>query len=77
MEVRMTIGLSGPTYSVAAGDKRDFPESEAIRLIEAGYAVPVAEKKTERAVAPAPAEKRGKRGKANVVSDEGNDASNE
>lgn len=61
MLVRLTTGLSGPAYSLGPGDERDFPQDEALRLISAGYAVPVSERKVERAVkAPAP-ERRGKR----------------
>jgi len=59
MLVEIKTGLAGPEYSLSAGDRRDFPEAEAIRLIEAGIAVPVAETKTERATKAAPAEKRG------------------
>lgn len=59
MLVRLTTGLSGPAYSLGPGDERDFPQDEALRLIAAGYAVPVSETKVERAVKrPAP-EKRG------------------
>lgn len=48
--VEMTVGLSGPAYTLDPGDKRDFPQDEALRLINAGFAVPVAEKQIERAV---------------------------
>lgn len=66
MLVRMLVGLSGSEYSLGPGDQRDFPQAEALRLIAAGYAVPAAEQKMERAtVQPAP-EKRGRRGR-NVV----------
>lgn len=59
MHVRMLTGLSGPAYNLAVGDERDFPEAEAIRLIEAGYAVPV-EPAKENAIKRQPAkEKRG------------------
>lgn len=46
----MLVGLSGPTMLLEPGDERDFPQDEAIRLIGAGYAVPVAERQIERAV---------------------------
>ncbi|TDH35716.1 hypothetical protein E2A64_10290 [Pseudohoeflea suaedae] len=72
MLIKMTVGLSGVEYSLNPGDERDFPQDEAIRLIEAGYAAPVAERKVEKAVkAPAP-ERRVKRGGKNVVSANGN-----
>lgn len=63
----MLVGLSGPTYSLGPGDEREFPNPEAIRLIEAGYALPVEGEEIERAVATAP-ERRGKKGGRNVVS---------
>jgi hypothetical protein len=50
MLVRMVVGLSGPTMTLAPGAERDFPQDEAVRLIKAGYAVPVAEAQIERAV---------------------------
>jgi hypothetical protein len=51
MLLEMTVGLSGPAYSLDPGDKREFPRDEALRLINAGFAVPVAERQIERAVA--------------------------
>lgn len=71
MKIRMLVGLAGNEYALSPGDEREFPDKEAIRLIDAGYAVPVAEEKTERAVAQPATEKR-KKGKADVVSDEHN-----
>lgn len=50
MLIRMLVGLSGPTMTLEPGDERDFPQAEAIRLVKAGYAVPVAEPEIERAV---------------------------
>lgn len=75
MKIQMVVGLSGNEYSLSPGDVREFPDAEAIRLIEAGYAVPVAEETVERAVIAPAQERRGKRGK-DVVSSEGNDAAN-
>lgn len=74
MLVKMLVGLSGPAYSLGPGDERDFPQAEAVRLVDAGFAVPVAEQKIERAVAAPVYEKRGKRGGKHVVSTEGDDA---
>jgi hypothetical protein len=67
MEIRVLVGLSGNEYSLSPGDHRDFPDNEAIRLIEAGFAVPVAEKRVEHAVKGAPAERRVKKGRADVA----------
>lgn len=50
MKVRMVVGLSGPTICLQPDDEHVFPADEAARLIAAGYAVPVAEVKVERAV---------------------------
>lgn len=48
--IEMTTGLSGPALTLDPGDRHDFPQDEALRLIAAGYAIPVAEKEIERAV---------------------------
>jgi len=81
MKIRMTVGLSGNKYSLAPGDEYEFPDGEAIRLVEAGYAVPVAEQKVERAVALPAAERRSKKPKTqeagDVVSEQGDDAGDE
>lgn len=58
MRVRMTTGLSGPRYTLSPGDEHDFEPDEALRLIEAGIAVPAESVKVERAVRRRPAEKR-------------------
>lgn len=58
MNIRMLIGLSGPEYNLAPGDEREFPADEAVRLIEAGFAVPAAAEKRETAARKPVAEKR-------------------
>jgi len=55
MKIKMQIGLAGPEYSLSPGDEREFPDVEAIRLIEAGFAVPVAAEKRETATKKTPA----------------------
>jgi hypothetical protein len=47
MRVRMLVGLAGGIF-LSPGDEAEFADAEAIRLIDAGFAVP-AEKKIERA----------------------------
>lgn len=74
MLVRMLVGLSGLAYSLGPGDERDFPQDEALRLISAGFAAPVAEIKIERAVQVPAAERRGR--KRNVVSGTGDGSGN-
>ncbi|NGN45175.1 hypothetical protein G6N74_29415 [Mesorhizobium sp. CGMCC 1.15528] len=73
MKIKMLIGLSGNEYSLAPGDERDFPQDEAIRLIQAGYAILAADVTIERAVSTPVIEKR-KKGKPDVVSTEGDDS---
>jgi hypothetical protein len=63
MLVRMLVELSGPGMLLAPGDEREFPDAEAIRLIAAEYAVPVAERQVERAVLEQPAETRAPHGR--------------
>jgi hypothetical protein len=56
--IRMTVDLSGPGVLLAPGDEREFPQDEAVRLIAAGFAVPVAASDVELAVKSPPAEVR-------------------
>jgi hypothetical protein len=56
MRVKMLVGLSGPAILLSPGDEAEFASDEAIRLIDAGFAVPVAAP-IERAVKK-PVEKR-------------------
>jgi hypothetical protein len=69
MLVRMLVGLSGPAILLQPGGEADFPSDEAIRLIDAGFAVPVAtqQQQVERAVRAQAPERRGKK-KRDVVS---------
>lgn len=48
MQVKMTTSMAGPHGVWDPGDTVDFPEREASRLIDAGYAEPVAAKKATR-----------------------------
>ena len=57
MKIKLLTGLSGPDCSYSPGDEAEFPNDEAKRLIEAGFAEPVREQKTERATAKVQAEK--------------------
>lgn len=57
----MLVGLSGPAITLQPGD--EYPNcdpAEAVRLIEAGYAVPVGEP-VERAVKDAPERRKRKK----------------
>jgi hypothetical protein len=69
MLLKMTAGLSGPDFNLAPGDEYEFEDAEAARLIEAGFAT--ASDTQAPAATAAPASK--KKGKANVVSAEGDD----
>lgn len=58
MKIKMTTSMAGTSFSLSAGEVTDrFETREAQRLIEAGYAVPVAEPKAERAKRQAKARK--------------------
>lgn len=51
MRIKMLVGLHGANLALEAGD--EYPNcdpAEARRLVEAGFAVPIAERKIERAV---------------------------
>jgi hypothetical protein len=63
MLLKMTAGLSGPEFNLAPGDEREFDDAEAERLVDAGFA-----EKVDAESAPA----KTKKGRANVVSTEGN-----
>ncbi|RWB65660.1 hypothetical protein [Mesorhizobium sp.] len=66
MLLKMLTGLSGPLFSLAPGDEYDFDDAEAERLKAAEFAIDAEPK------APATT----KRGKADVVSSNGDDAGN-
>lgn len=59
MLLRMCVSIAGPAYVLNPGDEHEFPQDEAVRLVSAGFAVPVAESKIEIAVAEPVLEKRG------------------
>lgn len=60
MKLRMLISMAGTDFALSPNEETDrFSGDEAKRLIEAGYATPVAAPKTERAVKQPAAEKRG------------------
>ena len=58
MRIRMLVGLSGSAFSLGPGDEQEFPQEEALRLISAGYAAPVAETPVETAIRKPAAERR-------------------
>lgn len=62
MRIKMVVGLSGPTILLNPGDEHEFPDDEALRFINAGFAVPVSERAVEHAIKFPPAETR-KRGR--------------
>lgn len=68
MRVRLLTGLSGSAYTLGPGDEWDFPQDEALRLVDAGFAVPVVEQTIETADRKPTFERRGRKGKQNVVS---------
>lgn len=59
MKIVMTTSMVGADFVLSVGDETErFGAAEAIRLIEAGYAVPVAGVEIETAVKPLAREKR-------------------
>ena len=50
MKVRLLVGRPFEGKILQAGEEPDLPEDEAIRLVSGGYAVPVDEDATEKAV---------------------------
>lgn len=63
MKIKLTVSMAGADFALNAGEETErFSASEAARLVAAGYAVPVAEQKIERAVKPAFRETRKKAG---------------
>lgn len=66
MKIKMLVSMAGPAISLNVGDEHECDDAEAMRLIAAGFAVPVSEMTIERAVfKPARAEKRTARRHAN------------
>ncbi|MGN6773493.1 MAG: hypothetical protein ACTHJQ_27145 [Rhizobiaceae bacterium] len=60
MKIKMLTSMAGANFALSVNEETErFPDEEAARLIAAGYAVPVAEPKTERAVKQPAPEKRG------------------
>jgi hypothetical protein len=60
MKIKMLAGISGAGFSLSPNDETErFSDNEATRLIDAGFAVPVAEPKPERTVKKPAPEKRG------------------
>jgi len=57
MKVKLLVAMSGE-QSWNVGDEFDCADDEAIRLIEAGYAAPIATAKVEKAVKKPAAETR-------------------
>lgn len=60
MKIKMLTSLAGADFSLRPGEETErFGEAEATRLIEAGYAAPVAAEKRETTARKPAAEKRG------------------
>ncbi|MBZ9888119.1 hypothetical protein LB559_09225 [Mesorhizobium sp. BR1-1-3] len=76
MKIKLLVSLAGAFAAFNVGDECEWDNEDAIRLIEAGFAVPSAETKIERAVAMPAAEKRGKRSGDDVASADSNDSGN-
>lgn len=67
MKIKMLVAAGGVDFSLKGGDETErFSDREAVRLIEAGYAVPVSAHKIERAVAVPAVETRAANGPGKV-----------
>ena len=62
MKIKMLASFAGADFSVEPNEETSrFSDAEAIRMIEAGFAVPVAAPQVERATkAPAPEKRKEK-----------------
>ena len=59
MKPKMLTSMAGADFALSANEETErFSGDEATRLIDAGYAVPVSETRTERAVKPSAPESR-------------------
>ena len=58
MKIRMLTSIAGAGFSKEPGEEWETDDKQAIRLIEAGYAVPVAETVLETATRQPVAERR-------------------
>lgn len=51
MKIKLLVSFAGADFALDAGAETDrFPDAEAIRMIEAGYALPAADVEVERAI---------------------------
>jgi hypothetical protein len=51
MKIRMLVSIAGKDFALSAGDETErFGDGEAVRLIEAGSAMPISEQTIERTV---------------------------
>lgn len=51
MKIKMLVSMAGADFALGVHDETDrFSQAEAVRLIEAGYAVPLAERRAEQTV---------------------------
>lgn len=51
MQIRLLVSMAGPENSWSPGDVIDWPDEEAARLVEAGYAELVRTEAVETAIA--------------------------
>lgn len=55
MIIRMITGIAGADFALSPGDVTDrFDDADAVRLIQAGFALPVSDRTIERAVKAVP-----------------------
>lgn len=68
MLIKLLSGMAGDGFSYSPGEVVEFEDEEAQRIVDAGFAVAADDQ---------PASKRGRKGKADVVSSEGDASAND
>lgn len=63
MKIKMIVSMAGNGFSLSPGDEWEVPEQEAIGLINAGFAIPLASTEIETTTLDPSTEKRVRRSK--------------
>jgi hypothetical protein len=74
MKLRMITGQAGVDFTRDPGQEYDVPQAEALRMIDAGIAVPARATRPERATAVTPASETRNAGHAEASDPAGSDA---
>jgi hypothetical protein len=48
MKIQMLVSMAGADFALSVGEETErFADAEAVRMVEAGYAIPVSERQVE------------------------------